>query len=137
MYGRESSMGGWKSTAGVGSVHDVVVNQSACLQELQRGHCGQGPLVVTSSRTPPTPPGKGRAKSLSTRAQVRHRFNQWVEFIADRVKEGALATHEIAHGLVDSRPQVLRVQGCGVGRHGHPESLRARGAVRSRYPIGP
>ena len=87
MHAREAPVRRGQAATGVGAVHDVVVDESAGLEELQSRGCAQGFLGVRSAGAAVAPPAERRTQPLAAAEQVGDSLDERVEVVADAVEE--------------------------------------------------
>lgn len=133
-------MGRGKSAAGVRAVHDVVVDQCACLEELQaaRGLEDSGIKRVVACVTAPSPVAEGGAEALATGEQSVERVGQWREVLPERGEQCSLLAQHAVDDHLDAGAEVRDVQGVDGCRLVHAVSLRgrARGLQALRRAVG-
>ena len=105
--------------AGVGVVHDVVVDQRGRLEELQgRGRAGDA-LAVRSPGAAPAPVAERGTEPLAPAHEVRDVLHQRGAVGAHGVEHVALAGEELFDDLLDPGAEALGVERGGVHEVGH------------------
>ncbi len=94
----------------VAAVHDVVVDERAGLQQLERGRRGHRLLAVGAAGAAPAPVGERRAQALAAAQEVGERLGERREVGADVVEDRHLLREEVVEALLHADAQVLRVE---------------------------
>ena len=136
VVGGEPAVHGGLAPAGVGAVHQVVVDERAGLDELQGGEGRHQLIGVDAAGAPVAPVGEGRAQPLAAaQHECLQRLGHRQQGVVGGGQPGALSGEEVGQRLVDPAPEASAVHGRYGGGIGHALTLAARGAARRRAPV--
>ena len=111
---REPAVHGRRAAAGVRAVHDVVVDQRAGLQQLQRGGGAHHRVAVRAAGAAPAPVAERRPQPLAAGQQGAGRLDHGARLGADAAEPDGLRGTNASSASCTRGPQVLGLQ---RGRH--------------------
>ena len=115
-------MCGRQTAPGVGSIHDVIVDEGAGLQELQRSCSSECFGGVGATGPTPAPVAKCRTKTFSASEEIRDGPVHGEDLRTDVCEVVALTSEEAIDRHADTLAKVLDIE---RGRNGHGLSLWA------------